>query len=108
MAIHILRTIVIVLGVLILGVVGAIIWTAFDDDDDGRGTTGSVSGGETSGAAPDRLSLGLPSPACIIEQASTSGGRLTVITGGPANLPECRRVFVIQLSSGRIQAEISP
>jgi hypothetical protein len=104
LAIHVLRTIVIVLGVLILVVVGAIIWTAFDDEGD----TGAVSGSETNGAVPDRLSLGLPSPACIIEQASTSGGRLTVITGGPANIPECRRVFVIQLSSGRIQAEIRP
>ncbi|MDA0785016.1 MAG: hypothetical protein O3B37_01900 [Proteobacteria bacterium] len=104
MAIHVLRTIVIVLGVLILAVFGAIIWTAFDDDGD----SSAVSGGTNSGAAPDRLSLGLPSPACTIEQARSEGGRLTVITGGPANLPECRRVFVIQLSSGRIQAEIRP
>lgn len=104
MAIHVLRTIVIALGVLILAVVGAIIWTAFDDGGDTR----AVSGGDNSQAAPDRLSLGLPSPACTIEQASTAAGRLTIITGGPANLPECRRVFVIQLSSGRIQAEISP
>lgn len=104
MAIHVLRTIVIVLGVLILAVFGAIIWTAFDDDGD----RGAVSGDDNSQAAPDRLSLGLPSPACVIEQARSEGGRLTVITGGPANLPECRRVFVIQLSSGRIQAEIRP
>ena len=104
MAIHVLRTIVIVLGVLILAVFGAIIWTAFDDD----GETGAVSGGEASGEVPDLLSLGLPSPACTIEEASTAAGRLTIITGGPANLPECRRVFVIQLSSGRIQTEVSP
>jgi hypothetical protein len=104
LAIHVLRTIVIALGVLILAVVGAIIWTAFDDDGDTRAT----SRGYNSQAAPDRLSLGLPSPACTIEQASTAAGRLTIITGGPANLPECRRVFVIQLSSGRIQAEIRP
>lgn len=104
MAIHVLRTIVIALGLLILAVFGAIIWTAFDDD----GGRDAVSGGETAGAAPDRLSLGLPSPACTIEQARAEGGRLTVITGGPANLPDCRRVFVIQLSSGRIQAEIRP
>lgn len=104
MAIHVLRTIVIVLGVLILVVFGAIIWTAFDDDGD----TGPDSGGETGAATPDRLTLGLPSPVCVIEQASTNAGRLTIITGGPANLPECRRVFVIQMSSGRIQAEIRP
>ncbi len=104
MAIHVLRTIVIVLGVLILAVFGAIIWTAFDDDGD----AGPDSAGETGAAIPDRLSLGLPSTACVIEQASTNAGRLTVITGGPANLPECRRVFVIQLSSGQIQAEIRP
>ncbi|MEP4379044.1 MAG: hypothetical protein ABJ215_02505 [Alphaproteobacteria bacterium] len=104
MAIHVLRTIVIVLGVLILAVFGAIIWTAFDDDGD----SGAVAGGETGGAMPDRLSLGLPSPVCLIEQATTNAGRLTIITGGPADLPECRRVFVIQLSSGRIQAEIRP
>jgi hypothetical protein len=104
LAIHVLRTIVIVLGVLILAVFGAIIWTAFDDD----GEPGAVSGGNNTQATPDRLSLGLPSPACVIEQASTNAGRLTVITGGPANLPECRRVFVIQLSSGQIQAEIRP
>ena len=104
MAIHVLRTIVIALGILILAVVGAIIWTAFDDGGDTR----AVSRGDNSQAAPDRLSLGLPSPACTIEQASTAAGRLTIITGGPANLPECRRVFVIQLSSGRIQAEIRP
>tara|TARA_R110002110_G_scaffold85816_4_gene223702 strand:- start:35339 stop:35653 length:315 start_codon:yes stop_codon:yes gene_type:complete len=104
LAIHVLRTIVIALGVLILVVVGAIIWTAFDDD----GGSGAVSRGDNSQAMPDRLSLGLPSPACTIEQARAEGGRLTVITDGPENLPECRRVFVIQLSSGRIQAEISP
>lgn len=104
MAIHVLRTIVIVLGVLILAVFSAIIWTAFDDD----GETDAVSGGETSGTVPDRLSLGLPSRACTIEQASTAVGRLTIITGGPANLPDCHRVFVIQLSSGQIQAEIQP
>jgi hypothetical protein len=104
LAIHVLRTIVIALGVLILAVVGAIIWTAFDDGGD----SGAASGGDNTQAAPDRLSLGLPSPACTIEQASTAAGRLTVITGGPANLPECRRVFVIQLSSGRIQTEVSP
>lgn len=104
MAIHVLRTIVIVLGVLILAVFGAIIWTAFDDDGD----TGAAPGGNNTQATPDHLSLGLPSPACVIEQASTNAGRLTVITGGPANLPDCRRVFVIQLSSGQIQAEIRP
>ena len=104
MAIHVLRTIVIVLGVLILAVFGAIIWTAFDDDGD----SAAVSGGDNNQAAPDRLSLGLPSPACVIEQARSEGGRLTVITGGPASLPECRRVFVIQLSSGQVQAEIRP
>jgi hypothetical protein len=108
LAIHVLRTIVIVLGVLILAVFGAIIWTAFDDDGDTAQNGAAVSGGENGGAAPDRLSLGLPSPACVIEQARSEGGRLTVITGGPANLPDCRRVFVIQLSSGRIQAEIRP
>ncbi|MBS27692.1 MAG: hypothetical protein CL566_02025 [Alphaproteobacteria bacterium] len=94
--------IVIILGVLILIVLGAVIWTAFD----GPRNAGSNAGGENTQIAPDHLSLGLPSPDCVIEQARTDGGRLTVITGGPASLPDCRRVFVIQLSSGRIQAEI--
>ena len=103
MAIQVLRTIVIVLGVLILVVLGAVIWTAFDGPRSGTGADS-----ENSHAAPDPLSLGLPSPDCVIEAASTDAGRLTVITGGPANLPECRRVFVIQLSSGRVQAEVRP
>ena len=104
MAIQVLRTIVIVLGVLILVVLGAVIWTAFD----GPRGAGTTAGGENTQAAPDPLSLGLPSPDCVIEAASTDAGRLTVITGGPANLPDCRRVFVIQLSSGRVQAEVRP
>lgn len=109
MAAQIARMIVIILGVLILIVLGAIVWTAFDGPRD----TAPNAGGENTQGGPDRLSpdllsLGLPSPACVIEQARTDGGRLTVITGGPADLPDCRRVFVIQLSSGRIQAEIRP
>jgi len=104
LAIQVLRTIVIVLGVLILVVLGAVIWTAFDGPRGG----GPNGGAENTQAAPDPLSLGLPSPDCVIEAASTNSGRLTLITGSPANLPECRRVFVIQLSTGRVQAEVRP
>ncbi len=104
MAIKILRTIVIVLGVLILVVLSAVIWTAFDGP---RGAD-TTAGGENTQVAPDPLSLGLVSPECLIEAASTNAGRLTIITGGPPNLLDCRRVFVIQLSSGRVQAEIRP
>ncbi|HCP01409.1 MAG: hypothetical protein CL573_02605 [Alphaproteobacteria bacterium] len=102
MAIQILRTIVIVLGVLILVVLGAVIWTAFEGP---RGSSPNV-GGENTQPAPDRLSLGLSSPDCVITTASTDAGRLTIITAGPPSLPDCHRVFVIQLSSGRVQMEI--
>lgn len=109
MAAKIARMVVIILGVMILVVLGAIVWTAFDGPrDKGTNAAGENTQAGSDLLSPDPLSLGLPSPDCVIEQASTDGGRLTVITGGPADLPDCRRVFVIQLSSGRIQAEIRP
>ena len=74
MAIQVLRTLVIVLGVLILVVLGAVIWTAFDGPRSGDAARDA---GE---AAPDPLTLGLPSPDCVIEAASTDAGRLTIIT----------------------------
>ena len=104
MAIQVLRAIVIVLGVLIVVVLGAVIWTALDGPPD-LSTTARTNNTQ---AAPGPLSLGLPSVDCVIEAARTDAGRLTIITGGPAKLPDCRRVFVIQLSNGRVQVEIQP
>jgi hypothetical protein len=96
----VLRTLVIVLGMLILAAFAAVIWgIVVASNDDGNGAITETL---------EERSLGLPSAACRIVRATTEGGLLTVVSDGPAGDPECNRVFVVDLASGRIRAEIRP
>jgi hypothetical protein len=95
-----LRTIVIVLGILILAAFAAVIWGIVNaTDEDGNAALD---------AFPDAIALGLPSPQCRIVGADSEDGLLYVVTDGPADLPECNRVMIVDPASGRVATAVRP
>ena len=95
-----LRNLVIFLGVLILMAFAMVVWGII-------GTSNLDGNGEITKDLQN-LSLGLPA-GCEIRSAQSAGDRLTIVTQGAADQRvECARVFVIDTTTGDIQAEIRP
>lgn len=99
-----IKAVVIILGVLILVVLGAVIWAVLNLDD-----SGGVRSVDESAAEPAAWDLSLDLPAgCEIAATQIDGRRLVVRTVGPAGLAGCGRIHIVDLKRGEVLGTVAP
>lgn len=96
MDVRALKVAIVVMAVLIVVAVGAIVWAIVN--------LKKPSDNHPAAARSDNISLGLPA-GCEIADMTLDGKRLAVRTAGSG--ADCARVYVVDVSSGRIVATVA-